>query len=128
MKVTLTSHAVTRYRERVKPAFEDNQCRAELHRLLRSATRVATLEWHTLGEDGPPDYYLVLSDGIAVPVVDGRAVTTITRAGLGEGAREYRAQKRRQRARHKREATENKHVHRQSRRLKARAKREQEAA
>lgn len=98
MKVT--DHAVERYRDRLqKEHLTVDQARFELYHLLKLGRRTGRLAWHDpeLATFPPPDFFVEVSDGVACPVVNERAVTVLVRAGMGEGARARRNRKRRSR-------------------------------
>lgn len=112
----LSWHAIERARERVWPGLSRSRVRDELERLCAEAESVTSLDWHYLDDkDRVPDSYLLVADGIAVPVIDGVGVTTIVRASMGEGARQFRKHKRRKKARTKRYDAENKRARRDAR-------------
>lgn len=119
--IAFCEHAVERYRERVKPAFDYRQARDELRRLA---------ELMDVRPDGPPwreehhgdaDAWARLSDGIWFPLQARNgtmvAATCLTNGGLSDltrARRNERAQRRRQRAQERRERSE-----RRQRRMKA---------
>lgn len=103
-RIHLSRHAIERYRERVKPAFDLDACEAELERLvLMSEEAVEELDWeHDTGERA--DCYLILSDGIALALVHSSdrgflAKTCLTRCGHSEQGKRFRNRRRRARRR-----------------------------
>lgn len=94
--VYLTTHAVDRYWERVKPHLRRDQAQDELERFLpMSEVSAIAPEWwvHDPGETEAVAYAL-LCDGIVFPLaIHGAYYTAITcgvRGGLGETARAAR--------------------------------------
>jgi hypothetical protein len=123
--IKLTRHAIDRFNERVRPTLEPDQAENELHRLLALGQRVEHLDWYFCDDPSEmPDYFLELSDGIALAIKNGYAMTCLTRGGFADAAREFRHQKRRKKARHKRERARSDKHGRMSHRSKVRRRRE----
>lgn len=102
MIVVLTTHAIRRYQERVKPALTRAQAADELERLLPLATvDDEPPHWLTednLHEDAPGHHVTAwahLSDGVVLPLEhdiagDLLAVTVLTNGGLSPASRARR--------------------------------------
>jgi hypothetical protein len=129
LTVHVSNHAIVRAQERVWPALTWTQVKRRLETLAEGAERMDECEWHYRGDadDQEPDYYLLISDGIALAVLEDCAVTTLTRASMGEGARDYRRQQRKKKSRRKQYAAESKGYRADSRRHRARLRREEAA-
>ena len=84
----ISRHAVERYAERVR----DSAPREDIERLL-PGRRVEELAWSQLEA---VDYYILLTDDIALAVKDDVAVTCLIRSGIS--AHERRMRKRAKRA------------------------------
>lgn len=89
--IAVTAHCVERYIERVKPMATRKQAESELEVLIANGLEVPQLPW----EAGPQvqqdfRYFIELSDGIAVGVMDETAVTLFTRGGTGTGYRQHK--------------------------------------
>lgn len=102
MNLRISTHALERYAERVKPALSIAVCRQELDVLL-SAVPVspAPPAWKFPAEDEAP-FYAVLSDGIAAAINDnGVVATVIVRGGepddMKDRRREWKRQQRQRR-------------------------------
>lgn len=95
--IGVTRHAVERWQERVRPALDLDQCRAELLALVRAAGQPSSEQpaWHTRAV--PNSLYLNISDGIACTVQDGSVTTVLTRGEEAAGHRQ--AKKARQKKR-----------------------------
>lgn len=93
--------------------FDLEQCREEIERLLPEATRVRDVDWHITGDEekgwNEPDYYVELSDGIALAVCHNVAVTCLTRGGSGSAFREFKKHQRQKKVRHRQESWMHKH-------------------
>jgi hypothetical protein len=98
VKLRLTSHAVDRYLERVKPALTPAAARQELLALLRGA--VVTDQRPGWAKPSLEDCsYVEISDGIAACVQSGSVTTVLVRAGLAPEHRQRRKEaKRKKRA------------------------------
>lgn len=104
MKVTLTRHAVDRYRDRVKPGLGRAVARRELEALIGLAgDSVARPPWplpeayeHEAGVA-----WLLIADGIALVLSDKRthwcAISCTINSGISEHERERRNSRRRRR-------------------------------
>jgi hypothetical protein len=97
-------------------------CKRELIRLLPMAKFADNVEWNDPWDD-QPEYFLVISDGIALGVKKGAATTVLVRAGNGE-VLAPRRQARKAKRRHKREDGRNRHG-RMSHRIKAQRRAEE---
>lgn len=99
MSLTISVHAVQRYRERVKSALDAAACKAELEALAGMAGEIERPAWVTVEPDA--ERYLLLADGIVAVVKGGYVATVLTRGSLGPERRRERnqAKARRRRAR-----------------------------
>jgi hypothetical protein len=103
MAPPISVHAVQRYRERVKPALDPAQCKAELEALLAMAEESERPDWAG-GEARPGARYRLLADGIVAALVGGRVATVMTRGSMGEAMRRERNRYKARRRRAKRTA------------------------
>lgn len=93
-------HAVLRYQERVRPALSESELQIELERVLPGATLVYDRpSWCApASSDGKwPDSWVVLTDAIVFPVIDGFLITCLTRGEVGSKVRVERQDLRRER-------------------------------
>lgn len=82
MNVAISSHAVARYMERVKPALDYEQAEEELRRLVGiNAEPGDPPSWLDESTVPPSDGYIELSDGICAAVVGRNVATVLTRTG-----------------------------------------------
>lgn len=94
MKVVVTSHAIDQARERVWPGLPRADVRELLERFAAELKPVAEIDWaHDTAE--PSDAFLVISDGIALPLKKKGtdlfvACTCLTRGGHSEGGKAVR--------------------------------------
>jgi len=97
--VTLSQHAIERFNERVRPTLDRLQAEEELRRLLPFAQEVRDLDWHVdiYKYEAPPDYYLEISDGIALAVHGRTAVTCLIRNATSQRVRDKKSAKRKRR-------------------------------
>lgn len=101
--VALSAHAISRYRERVKPALDDQGARTELQQLLEIAEGEPSTrppEWLAEGE---VEAYLPLTDQICLVVIGKtggwRAVTCLVANSLSPEGRAFRNRLRKARKR-----------------------------
>lgn len=88
VNLQVTSHAVQRYMERVKPALGFDTAKGELDALVAMAGEPhGKPDWHFLPEytSEAAEHYFTLSDGIAAAVKGGAVVTVLTRGGACAG-------------------------------------------
>lgn len=98
-RVDLSKHAAVRYAERVRPGLPAHRCAEELKRMaalrlsgLRLSTQPAWVRDPEEGRLEPlPEAWLLVGDDVALPVVNGVAVTCLTRGSLSERSRAGRA-------------------------------------
>lgn len=90
-RLRVTSHAVERYIERVKPHFTYEQAVEELERVLPFADMTRDLPWTGIS-NGEQDCWAAL-DGIAFPVVRGVLTTCVSRASVGAQVRIVRTER-----------------------------------
>jgi hypothetical protein len=132
MKLTgyiLKTHAITRFKDRVRPGLGWSAAEREFERLLRMGTAVEQPPAWLIADatQGTPRYVLI-GDDIVVPLVasverpgDWVALTCIARGGLTEQARTRRNERRSQRTAARRSgrdtSTHGRRDHRRDRRL-----------
>lgn len=102
-RVTVTEHAIIRYRDRVKPALTVREARVDLLRMLVGCATVSAVcpSWKKGKQSrlrDKTDEWWMLGDDIALAgtYVHGVVVlhTTITRGGISDQAQADRAQRR----------------------------------
>lgn len=100
--IGVTNHAIEQYQARVKPHLGATQARRELYALLEFAEEIERPYWDLSKTRHPADAYLLIAPDCAAIVVNGAAVTIITK----ELAEKLAKQKRRdvERARSERDA------------------------
>jgi len=94
----LSSHAIERYRDRVKPHLTFEEAGDELRRLVRHAT-ISSQRPSWTNDEREDATYAVLSDGIVLVVLSDQyaariAVTCLTRGGVSDEARAKRNRRR----------------------------------
>lgn len=93
----LSRHAIEQFHIRVRPALTPDQAKVELQRLAHIGRPVQTVDWHEPDAEDPPDYYLELSDGIALVVCGNTALTCIARGTSSPEYRKYRTRRHKRR-------------------------------
>ena len=108
--LNVSSHAIERYRERVKPALDFDPAKLELEALLEIAGPFETEppEWMR-GEQPENDGFIELSDGIVAAIQGGYVATILTRSGASSVYRQRRNENKaaKKRARRGRKALDN---------------------
>ena len=101
-EVIVSTHAVARYVERVKPAFTHAHALYELARLLPQAEITEIAPWREWNPEEETDFWLVLCDSIAFPVRDGVVRTCVPRGNFGPVQRATRSAQNKWRRTHNR--------------------------
>jgi hypothetical protein len=102
--IHLSTHAIARYQERVKPAMELDAAEREIRQLIAlSPDPVRKQPWSTTR---PAEAWVILTDGVALPLIRVRdgwlATSTLVRASVSPEARKRRNDKRARKGRRRR--------------------------
>lgn len=103
MRIALTEHAIERYVERVKPHLELAEARAELERLADMCPGPSEPPAHLRERRDDADAFAEIAPGIWLVLLNGRALTCLTNAGLSEAARRNRNRRKAEHRRAKRQ-------------------------
>lgn len=99
MTFELSSHAILRYRERVRPALAMGAARRELLAVLQAAEHTNVKpDWVEVDDpDAYPGGWLIACDSVAFPIRDGIITTCLTRGSLNPRHRTARNEGKRRR-------------------------------
>lgn len=96
-QIRVSAHAITRYKERVKPGLEWEGAKLELEALIETVGRICDYpDWTESPRHG--SQFMELSDGLGAVIVEGVITTIVCRGGMHPKQRarknEQRSQKR----------------------------------
>jgi len=99
MRLGVTNHAVTRYIERVKPAFDFEVAKAELLAFVNAVEPAPEPPQWVRAVEPDTTAFIEISDGIVAMIKDDSVTTVLTRSGHSPEARvAINAAKRKRRA------------------------------
>lgn len=89
----ISDHAVERWQERVRPGLDHEQAVVDMRRILPvcELTEVCPSWTGEMAADGVlPNLWILVADGIALPIIGQNIATTLTRSSVSPQARENR--------------------------------------